>query len=733
MGLLLLSAAVVCVGQSSEKSAYKNIQKKKWSKAESSLRKSLQKDSLNSLARYLMALSFFTHDNPSYHVDSAYQYSIQSLADYRLASDRERAKLRRFPFDSTRIIVLRQKIDSVAFQNAVVQNTEAGYLEFLQKHPFDINHKAQAIELRNEVAYQDAVKENSYQALMQFMNKYPDAVRLAEARERYDRLLYESLTQDRRLSTFETFLADHPETPFRVEVEQNIFDLTTLSGEVRSFLSYLKRYPKSAHVKKARNILFHLLMENNTTDWPEDFLTDSLLNVIRLQQAYIVPFLKNGKFGFMNADGLQVMKPELNEIPAAYTCEFFTDDFIVLDDKILTRDGKTIFAGLLESVDDIGKGFLKIKSNGCYTVLHKSSFVANPCAADAKILNQFIAFKNDSVWTLHALSGRKLINETFDDVSIIGKAFALEKGDYVHLTNRERILHAAESQSLLTTDSVEEAKAFGSSLIWVKNHQGEGVLDQNLKEVIPVSRQQIVASSFGVIGKTAEGFNLYSLSHKHASSFEKVIDQSPWLVVQKGAQWYVLNPVTFDIESEGYDSVSFQGPMLLGTRHDTLTVHFTRSVQQRFSRPVETTFLPGKDSTAFLTVLKDDKKTLYSSSGKLLFSYNFDQIQHAGRNFFIATKHDKRGLIDVEGKTILPVEYDAIGTINGNTISLLKNLKFGLYHVGTRNLIKPQFEKNILALSPSAFLAFAVGLSRLQRQRLRFCRQRWKAGWKIRV
>jgi hypothetical protein len=709
IGLFVFTVQSLSVGQSLEKSALKSIQKKNWPKADASLRKSLRKDTLNSLARYLVAYSFFQKDNPSFHLDSAYYYSLGALADYARTPARERAKLKRFPFDSARIVTLRERIDSAAFQYALTENTEAGYIEFLRKHPLDLRHRPQAIELRNEVAYQTALREHTYQALLNFINKYPDAVRIAEAREHYDRLLYESLTKDKRLSTFESFLNEHPDSPFRMEVEQNIFDLTTLSGEASGFIQYLKRYPRSSHAKKARNILFHLLLEQNTTDWPDDFLSDSLLRVIRLQQSYIIPFLRAGKFGFINSEGLEVMSPILTGLPDEYKCEYFTDDFIILDDKVIARDGHPIFTGPIESVEDIGNGFLKLRSNGCFTVVHKSGFIANPCTADARTLGSFIAFKNDSVWTLHALAGRKLLNRTFDEVSMIGKVFALEKGDYVYVTSKAKILRAAESQAPLFMDSVAEAKEFGPALIWIKTDKGEGVLDQNLKELLPVSDQTLQVTSFGVVGKTATGYNLYSLSDKHASSFADVIDKRPWLVVQKDGLWYLINSLTFGIESEPFDSVGFQGPMFVGRKPDTLVVHFSPGVRLKFPEPVRVNFLPGLDSTAFLILEQDNKRTLYSSAGKVLFTIQYDQIQHAGRNLFVVTREGKKGLVNSDGKIVLPLEYDGIGSINENTISLLRNFKFGLYHVTTRKLIKPQFEKNIIALSPTIFLAFKDG------------------------
>lgn len=710
IALLFCSLAWPGRGQSAEKSALKNIQKKKWPKAEAVLRKSLSKDTLNPTTKYLFALYFFRNDNPSYQLDSAYHYAIRSLSDYRLISEKERARLKRFPLDSIRIISVRQKIDSAAFQMAMAVNTEQSYIEFLEKHPLDVVHRPQAIELRNEVAYQDAFRQNTYQAMQKFLNKYPESVRAPEARQHYDRLLYEALTVDKRLSTFETFLADHPETPFRVEIEQNIFELATLSGSAESFLKYILRYPGTTHTTKARNLLFHLLNEQNFPEWPHGLLNDSLRNAVKLQEGYLLPFLKNGKFGFMNSKGVQIIQPQFEEIPDDYKCEYFTEDYVVLKNKIISRDSKTIFAGEFDEAEDIGSGFLKLKVNGCYSVVHKSGYVFNPCAADARILdNRFIAVK-DSTWSLYSFSGRRLLKQTYDDVGMLGKVFMLKRDEWIYLTSLEKIISASEEQvPLLALDSANEVKFITSRWIWTKTGNEERILAQQFFDLVPQSNHTITMTSFGALAKSSEGYTLYSEFGKQASALENVIDRKPWLAVQKNTRWQLLNPKTFDAESSLYDSIQFAGPMFLGLQNDTVFIHFSNKKIIRITQPARTTFLPGKDSTAFLIIEKDNKKTLYSNAGKLLFTFNFEEINHAGKNLFIVTRNQKKGLINAEGKTLLPAEYDAIGSMNGNVVSVLKNLKFGLYNTIAKKLLKPQYEKNIVLLSPSLLLASKDG------------------------
>jgi hypothetical protein len=698
---------------SPERAAVNSLNKKRWSKAEGQLRKALKKDSLNVTARYLLSVWFFKRENPAYNADSSYRYVMQSLSHYPHLSSRRRDRMRRFELDSARMISLRERIDSAVFTEVKAVHTEEAYIWFLQEHPY-ATQKNEALQLRDEVAYLNALNLNTHEAFLDYLNKYPLASNVPDARKKYHRLLYESRTSDRRLASYEEFLREYPETPFRLEIEQHIFELFTRSGEIERYLSFLQLYPSSHLVKKAQNILFHILLEQEDQQMAGLFLTDSLRLTLQLQESYLVPFLKNGKFGFMDKNGKEVIRPSLNHLSDEYKCGNITEDIIALPDKILARNGATVFTGKAEEIDDLGAGFLLVKSEKCTLILHKSGFVADSCVAGAKVLNnQFLSVLKDQQWHLVALNGKRLLPETWDEVTIHNTVVALKKKDQVYLVTLQQIAHGAEEYSLPLPNPYEEVKMLNHGMVWVKIQGKQGVLNQTLQEVIPLGDHVLTPTSFGFTGHSSEGYSIYDPAGKQSSSFERIMLHEPWITVRKNGSWYLFNRETQAYQSPPYDSIRFEGSFVLGISSDTLSVHFQDGYRESFRQPVITSFIPGKDSTSFLNIERDGKKTIYNAKGRKLFTVTYDQVQYAGEDLFIVHKKEKKGLINAEGKVILPVEYDAIGGATNNVISLLRSMKFGAYHVQQRKLIKPQYDKNLIPYTHRLMAAYRDGVYRL--------------------
>src|SRR5688572_19371323 len=134
--VLVCATAFFCIpatAQSPTELALKNIQRQKWQRAYSLLQKSLSKDSLNVTAKYVLAQYFFSEENPAHDLDAAYTFVTEAFAGFQSSSRRQRERLRRFSLDSVRIMLLRQKIDSVAFTKAKELHTEKGYTAYITR------------------------------------------------------------------------------------------------------------------------------------------------------------------------------------------------------------------------------------------------------------------------------------------------------------------------------------------------------------------------------------------------------------------------------------------------------------------------------------------------------------------------------------------------------------------------------------------------------------------------
>ena len=671
----------------------------------------MSKDSSNCSAAYVLAEYFFAPANPDFQLDSAYQYTLKALNNFQRSTLKERERLERFPLDSLTLVYLRQQIDSAAFIRATQINTEKTYVDFLATFSLAAQRE-QAEALRDEAAYLDAEKENSYQAFHDFIIKYPQAVRVEDAKNKYEALLFQAKTKDKRISSYELYLKENPNTPYLLEAEQHIFEISTASGTVESYKAFLDLYGESHFSRRAQNILFHLIPEDQLEDqFPRYLHNDSLRSLIELERGYIVPFFHSGEFGFINQHGSEVIKAEPDEIKREYRCGNITEDVIILGQQVVAPNGAVIWRGAVESIEDIGSGFVIIEEGGCRSVLHKTGFkVGDACIEDAKVLNRkFLALQKNQLWSIWTFSGRLLLPYGWDDINAINDVIALKAKNKFTLATVHTIAQLADQQDLGLEEFVDEVKAWRNDFVWIRTGDRQGVLDQSLDTLIKIEKQVLSLAYFGSVAAAAQGIRTFNDAGEESNYFQQVAIQEPWTAVKINLAWHLFDPKTKKYQSPGYDSITFAGPFALGLRKDSIRIYFSEYYFLDIEQPVHTEFVPGQDSSSFMLLEQGEKKSIYSLTGKKLFTSNHDRIQYAGEGFFMVHKKEKKGLITAAGRPLLPLEFDAISSVNKGVASLLKASKFGLFDCARRKLIKPQYSKNLTCYNNNIIIAYKDG------------------------
>lgn len=698
----------------SEFTALHNLEKQKWEKAKGQLMKVLRKDSLNAAAQYGLAVYYFSVDNPAYQIDSAYHRVSIALLKYHHTPHRQRDRWRKIPLDSVVLITYRERIDSAAFNRAVHINTESGYIDFLTRFT-TASQQALALELRDEVAYIDALRENTYQSFLKYLNKYPSAVRAPEAKARYEKLLFEARTKDKKLSSYEAFLIENPSTPYRKIIEQQIFEIITSSGRVRDFEEFLLRYPESTKVQMARNILYHILEDVEIPN--EKVVNDSIRKIQLLEKSYLVPFLKDGKFGFMNENGVDVLKPEFQEIDAFYRCGNIMEQILILENKIMARNGSVIYEGEIEEVEDFGYGFLKIISTTCVKVIHYSGFSigGNDCFEDAFLLRRnYVALQKGKHWSVWTLTGRMLVPFEWEEIKNIDNVLVFALGGKYKLTTIEDVAKAADQLPVrFTYSNLDEVKNWPDGKVWVRLGNRQAVLNQDLSEWIPLGAQEVTSTFFGAVSKyDSTGYILYQKSGL-SQTFHRIKISNPWVAGKSSTGWQLWGP---GIENPrlDFDSIGFVGPIVVAFKNDSMRVRMssTSFIESVAAKPQ---FLAGKDSVFYLLLEEGEKKKLYNDKGELLFIVHYDHIEYNNEGFFTIHKKGKRGLVAADGKLIVQPDYDAMGPVKGGIVTVLKDRKFGLINLNTRQQIKTEYEKNVLPYNLTYLIAFKNGLYALLR------------------
>lgn len=704
--VVIVSAGVLKGQTSAERSALNNLEKQRWDKVNSNLNKAIRKDSLSVTAHYIKSQYFFTPENPAYQIDSAYAFCMEALALFPAVDVREREKLNRIPLDSAVLVNLRIRIDSAAFGRAMHINTEEGYGNFLKSFPYAAQRE-RAEELRHEVAYLDALKENTYQSYYSFLTKYPDAERATEARRRYEKLLFTTLTADKKLATYKAFVRDYPNSPYRQDALDEIFEISTASGDPISFLNFLAENMDSRKAKVAREILFHL--SGNTTD--DMVLTDSLQAVQILSQGYLVPFLRDNQFGLMNSEGVDVLKNIGSELDHSYLCGNILEDIFITKDGVVARNGAMVYEGEVEEIEELGSGFLLITNASCRQLIHASGRVlSTDCLIDARVLaGRLLAIKMENRWALISFGGRLLTEYDFQDVKQIGEAIALQKGEHWFLKHPTSIGALADGMPLQWDTYFDAVEPWPANKIWTKKNGEESILDEDFQALIPPTNQKLTATFFGALGETVDSKILYNAALKNVGTFKNTKVYDPWVGVQIETKWRLFDVSSKKILGAPFDSINFTGPVAVGYRRDSMQVFFNKEVNQSFLR-MGIIFIPGKDSISFVCLQKGDEQQLYNSHGEKLFHAEYDQIHYLGEGFFMVEKKKKKGLVQRDGKVVLPLEYDGIGgIIDAKTIPLLKTMKFGAFTIVSKKLIKPVYDKNVTPYGSDFLVAYKDG------------------------
>lgn len=694
--LILLILNLPAFGQiSPEKLAMGRMEKGKWAKVEQTLRKSLSKDSLNPEARYLLALYFFNAVNPSYQLDSAYSYARSTTRNLQLVSVKERERLKKIPLDSNQLLKLRVKIDSASFEYAKRLNTEESYQYFIDHRKGSLQLSA-AVELRDEVAYIDALKVNTWSSFQKFLIKYPSSVRINEAKRRFDKLLFEDKTGDHKLSSFIAFHKQFPKSPYRSITEKSILEMSTASGSPESFQWFIENYPSGSSAIIAKNILYKLQTTDDENIFDENWMTDSLRSMEKLNKSYWVPIIKSGKFGFMDEHGVEVIAPLLDDIAEDYRCGEITERLLVTSAGLLARDGSILWNGKLKEAKEIGMGYLLLTSDSGNFVMHESGFRIGSFVMNAQpVASRFLALQKSNKWGLFSLTGKQLLPYNYDDINAIDSLIVLERMGKKVLTTPSLIAKINGRSSLNEDFVFEDVKRWAPRQYWVRNGSLEGVIDPYLNFVIPLDRQRLRKATFGFIQQRDGKEFVKGIKKFENIPYKSIQEQAGWVRLQTENNRSQLYDKALTSLYEG-DSVWFKGQLAMMQINDSLKAFLPAGQKLSFSENTYFQLKEYRDSSAWVIVDDRKRKTVYdAASGIKLFTLDFDDLEAISNNVFLVTRLNKKGLLTEEGKVLIPIEYDAIVSVDSTQFSLLKEKKFGWYDLKRKILIRPVFDRNI--------------------------------------
>ncbi len=441
-------------------------------------------------------------------------------------------------------------------------------------------------------------------------------------------------------------------------------------------------------------------------------MTDSLKNIVAINKFNWALIYKDGKYGFMDSNGVETFAPQFEGVDEEYKCSSVKDDVLITTNGLVGRNGKRL-ADKRPIVKDIGYGFLKVGDDSCVWVLHKSGQrVTESCVQDASVLGGlFLMMKANGLFGLHAFNGRVVLAAQWDSIEIIDGVVILNYLGKKTLCLPSQLKLVPDGNPLAENLVFDNVKSLGMGLLLVNNGSLEGIMNSKLEFVVPLARQSLFQMPFGLVRKINDRFIFAGLAPElENETWDGYQFSQQWLSLKNFAGLKLLDTYSKKIVESHPDSLWFDKGLAFAREGDSVRVHLNSSSRITLARNAKIYFIKSADSIRYFFVEKKNKKIIFSiETGEKLFSTDYDQVESLTSDLFIVTKKNKKGLINKQGKVVLAPEYDALIPYGKGQLSLLKEKKFGLYDFISGEIIKPFFERNISPLDSGIFIAFKDG------------------------
>lgn len=316
-------------------------------------------------------------DNPFYQIDSSRAALLRSEAAYALLDAKGRSKMAALGVDTATIRAQKEHIGEIVWKQVVAVDRIGDYKDFILAYPGN-SHLQEAIERRNALAFADARRLNTAAAYKDFITNYPDAKEAYGARSRLQESIYRDATQAGTLAQYEAFIHDHPESPYARDAQDKLMELSVPHGTVGEYAAFIHRYPNNPNVPDAWRHMYDLYTRQLSVqsitqflkDYPDYPFINELMNDYKVAGLTLVPFRQDGKWGYIDATGVERIKAEYE----------FAEPFVHSQAQVgkgghsgtINKLGKEVVPIIYDDVFDFKEGLAPVELNGKQGVVDRN-------------------------------------------------------------------------------------------------------------------------------------------------------------------------------------------------------------------------------------------------------------------------------------------------------------------------------------------------------------------------
>ncbi|NNF20993.1 MAG: WG repeat-containing protein [Saprospiraceae bacterium] len=709
------------------KRALNLIEKLKYDQAEELLLKSINNDSISAGEKYVYSILLFTEDYYHTDIDSAYYYSLSAIEDFKKSDVKTLEKLEKDEITMDSLTSHKNRIEHFTYETVRKENTEEAYQDYLDKYSASLLTDS-VIHYRNKTAFDNVSEINNWESYEKFMQKYPESDQYSEAKTRYEELIYNYKTRDGKLASYEAFLLDFPETPFREEIEESIFKISTGSHATEDYLAFINKHPGSQLVKLSASRIYHIARTNNNMDSYSGIVykyldKDSLENLENLEKSFLFPIKEDVEYKLMKENGDQLFDNGFNNIPEEYKCGNITESVLLAFEedntsRILNRAGTQIYADTdINGIKDLGYGyvlFTKGKKSGIVSMT--GEIILPATAEEVRILQgQYIAYRENDLWGITCVNGIDLLEPQYfniDEYSSLIQVF--DQPEQFTLINPETLDPLIDKEQVNFNFQYDDAEILPNDLFLTYSGDKQGILTKDLKMAVPEEEQELIQIDKGLLIESKDGFRFIStkIDINPSIVWDDMDFNSGWISLKGKNGWVLVSLLEEKILDEYIDSIRLLNQHLaIANKSGIRSIYFKNgsNINLRKESNLEIISSPPAEDTpqSFYALIKGkNSKWLLDANGDTLLVDYFTEARAFGEEYLVVSGRNGSGLFDSKGNLLLKPEYDGIANYKDGGVTILNNGKLGFYRLSDKTFIPPIYLKSIRSYNKFLFIAY---------------------------
>lgn len=676
----ILSVLICCqVKAGNPEKGFERLRVYDFFKAKEYFEKSLKKNPVP--AAYGLGIIYSSNNNPFYHLDSARVYILLSDSLYPTLKEKYRLRYAAFGFTRESLSLLKDSLCIKSFQAARQMASVERLNHYMEKFSF-CNFQEEALELRNAVAFQEVRNENTSIAYKRFIDTYPDASEYTEAKNRYLERQYEENTDEQSLASYENFLKDFPENPYRTQAEQKVFQLSVPKGTIKELVAFIKKYPSNKNVPDAWREIYRISMLDFSekayhkflNDYPEYPFRNELEMDYKLQTSLFLPCREKERWGYINEQGQ-------NMIPALYEeANLFSEGLAVCMRNgkygYINKTGKTIIPFLYDDAEPFHNHTAVVGQLDKYGLINRNGDLLIPVSYDE--LNDpsegICAAVLQGMSGYVKLDGKPLLPFQFEFTGDFKNGFAI-----VGKEGYSGLLTAAGNYAL--EPKYDALTWLGSGLLLAEMNEKFGAINTVGEIVIPIlydgigelSENRILIAKNGKCGfANRQGNIVIPLNYRYTESMlGNSVFKNAYVQLEYKGKITVLDSSGVKYTLPGFEQNGLPGNRLIPVQRNRKWGFADLQGKLKIACTYDAV-RPFQGDVALFRL--QNRIGVIDTAGNVIVAPVYDDIVF-DRQVFVIRKDGKSGLLNKEGNLLSPCIYDRLEFLTGEIVQLEGNGK----------------------------------------------------------